>query len=77
MSNVDAPHRFHDHDNLLLTESQCEYIFPGLTRQLDEARALGPFDLTFRNRVVLQGKIENGEVRTCCPIVYSACAWQP
>jgi hypothetical protein len=25
-------------------------------------KALGPFDLNFRNRVVLQGKIENGEV---------------
>lgn len=49
-------------DNLLLTESQCKNLFPHLTKEIETAKSLGPFDLPFKNKVVLQAKIENGEV---------------
>lgn len=58
----------HDHpphpdpDNLLLTEAECNQAFPGLAQEIEQAKALGPFDLPFKNKVVLQGRIENGEV---------------
>lgn len=64
-STKPATAKNHRHDrfhNLLLSEAQCKATFPKLTQQLEEMKALGPFDLNFRNRVVLQGKIENGEV---------------
>lgn len=57
-----APKRHDNYHNLLFTEAQCKDIFPDLTGQLEEIRAQGTFELPFRNRVVLQGKIENGEV---------------
>lgn len=57
------PHSPHpDHDNLLLTEAECNSAFPGLTQEIEYAKALGPFHLPFKNKVVLQAKIENGEV---------------
>lgn len=60
----DSP-RLHDqHHTLHFTEAECRRIFPKLVTQLDEAQTQGPFELPFRNRVVLQGKIENGEVRS-------------
>lgn len=50
-------------DNLLLTESQCQALFPGLTFEIEREKSFGPFELPFKNRVVLQAKIENDEVK--------------
>lgn len=49
-------------NNLLLTEAQCETLFPGLAKEVETAKVLGPFDLPFKNKVVLQAKIEDDEV---------------
>src|ERR1700709_120772 len=53
-------------ENLSMTEEQCQDTFPGLTKEIDDAVARGPFELE-RARDdytgLVQGRIENGKVR--------------
>lgn len=55
-------------NDLLLTESQCAETFPGLIQEVETAKSLGPFDLPFRNKVVLQAKIQDDEVNHKPPL---------
>lgn len=50
---------YHD---LGLSEHECRHVFPELTKQIDDEVARGPFELPFRNGVVLQVRIENNQV---------------
>jgi hypothetical protein len=49
-------------EELSLTEAECSRAFPGLTKEVDDAVALGPFELKFRQGVLLQAKIESGRL---------------
>ena len=50
------------HKNLLLSETQCVDAFPRLTEEIGYAVSLGPFELPWREGIVLQAKIQDGEV---------------
>lgn len=50
------------HNNLSLNAAECARTFPGLTKEIDDFVSRGPFDLPFKIGVVLQGKVENGQV---------------
>ena len=52
-------------ESLVLTEEQCRATFPGLTNEIDDAVARGPFDLKREPddyTGLVQGRIKNGKV---------------
>ncbi|KAK3937904.1 lactation elevated protein 1 [Diplogelasinospora grovesii] len=50
-------------NNLSLTEDQCNTAFPGLTTQIDEVVAQGPFKVKQTGDMgPLQGRIKNGQI---------------
>ncbi|KAI9167742.1 O-glucosyltransferase-like protein [Paramyrothecium foliicola] len=49
-------------DILTLTAADCSVTFPGLTKEVDDAVAQGPFELPFKNGIVLQAKLESGQL---------------
>lgn len=54
--------------NLSLDEEQCKAAFPGLTKEIDDAVAEGPFTLKQTgDSGPLQGRIKNGQVRAGKP----------
>lgn len=51
--------------SLSLTEDQCAAAFPGLTKEIDDAVARGPFPLMRQpdhHTGLVQGRIKNGKV---------------
>lgn len=49
--------------NLSLSEEQCNAAFPGLTKEIDDAVAEGPFKVkSTGDRGHLQGRIKDGQV---------------
>ena len=51
-------------NDLSLDEAQCEAYFPGLTKEIDEVVAEGPFEVKRTGDMgPLQGRIRNGQVR--------------
>ena len=52
--------------NLSLDEEQCNAHFPGLTKEIDDVVAQGPFPVKQTgNMGPLQGRIKDGQVRIC------------
>jgi hypothetical protein len=52
-------------ESLTLTEEQCRATFPGLTKEIDDAVARGPFDLKREpdhSTGLVQGRIKDGKV---------------
>ncbi|KAL2149137.1 hypothetical protein VTH82DRAFT_8485 [Thermothelomyces myriococcoides] len=50
-------------NNLSLDEEQCNAYFPGLTKEIDDAVAKGPFEVKQTgNRGPLQGRIKDGKI---------------
>jgi hypothetical protein len=52
-------------DSLHLTDTQCKIMFPGLTKEIDDAVARGPFDLKKQNANytgMVQGRIRDGNL---------------
>jgi len=51
-------------DNLSLNEQQCRAYFPGLTKEVDDMVARGPFEVKQTGDLgPLQGRIKDGRVR--------------
>jgi hypothetical protein len=51
-------------NNLSLDEEQCNAYFPGLTKEVDDAVAQGPFQVKQTGDLgPLQGRIKDGQVR--------------
>jgi predicted ester cyclase len=51
-------------NNLSLDEEQCNAYFPGLTKEIDDVVAEGPFVVKQTGDMgPLQGRIKNGQVR--------------
>jgi hypothetical protein len=52
--------------NLSLDEEQCNAHFPGLTKEIDDVVAQGPFPVKQTGKMgPLQGRIKDGKVRAC------------
>jgi hypothetical protein len=52
-------------NNLSLDEEQCNAYFPGLTKEIDDVVAEGPFVVKQTGDMgPLQGRIKNGQVRS-------------
>jgi len=52
-------------DNLSLGEDECKAAFPGLTKEIDDTVAKGPFTVKRIGQLgPLQGRIKDGQV--CC-----------
>ena len=52
-------------ESLALTDAQCKDIFPGLTKEIDDAVARGPFDLKKQPADytgLVQGRIKDGKL---------------
>ena len=52
-------------ESLALTDAQCRTMFPGLTKEIDDAVARGPFDLKKQSASyggVVQGRIRDGKL---------------
>lgn len=52
-------------DSLFLTDAQCKATFPGLTKEIDDAVASGPFDLKKHPADyagLVQGRIKDGKL---------------
>ncbi|KAK4172797.1 glycosyl transferase family 90-domain-containing protein [Triangularia setosa] len=51
-------------NNLSLDEDQCDAAFPGLTKEIDDAVAEGPFNMKkySNNQGPLQGRIKDGQI---------------
>lgn len=51
-------------NNLYLNEEQCRTYFPGLTKEIDDTVAKGPFEVKQTGDLgPLQGRIKDGRVR--------------
>jgi hypothetical protein len=50
-------------DSLALTGAECSRAFPGLTKEVDDAVALGSFQLPFGDGPVMQAKVVSGQLR--------------
>jgi len=58
-------------ENRALNEEQCRAAFPGLTKEIDDAVARGPFKLDKEppdHQGLVQGRIKNGKVH--CQFVW-------
>ena len=52
-------------ESLALTDAQCKAIFPGLTKEIDDAVSRGPFDLKMQPADyagLVQGRIRDGKL---------------
>jgi hypothetical protein len=55
-------------NNLSLDEEQCKAYFPGLTKEIDDVVAKGPFQVKQTGDLgPLQGRIKDGQVRPSVP----------
>jgi hypothetical protein len=54
-------------ERLDMTTKECTAVFPGLTKEIEDAVSIGPFELTRKPNYttgMVQGRIEDGKVRS-------------